>query len=83
MPRYQGVFMVRRTVLADLDLHTTGRGWGVVMEMVLRICRAGRRVASVPTALRPRRSGHSKVNNLRTIAINLQQALALRRILKK
>jgi glycosyltransferase involved in cell wall biosynthesis len=82
MPRYQGVFMVRRTVLRSLTLETTGRGWGVVMEMVLKICRGPHRVTSVPTTLRPRLSGQSKVNNLRTIWINLKQALALRRTLQ-
>lgn len=82
MPRYQGVFMVRRAVLRSLTLHTDGRGWGVVMEMVLRICRGPYRVISVPTSLRPRMSGQSKVNNVRTIWINLKQALALRRTLQ-
>jgi hypothetical protein len=83
MPRYQGVFMVRREVLARLPLETGGRGWGVVMEMVLRIHRAGHRVVSVPTELRPRLSGHSKVNNLRTIWINLRQAVELRRTMER
>jgi glycosyltransferase involved in cell wall biosynthesis len=82
MPRYQGVFMVRRPVLQSLTLETTGRGWGVVMEMVLKICRGPYRVTSVPTSLRPRMSGQSKVNNVRTIWINLKQALALRRTLR-
>jgi glycosyltransferase involved in cell wall biosynthesis len=83
MPRYQGVFMVRREVLARLPLETAGRGWGVVMEMVLRIHRSHHRVVSVPTALRPRLSGHSKVNNPRTVWINLQQAIELRRTLAR
>jgi glycosyltransferase involved in cell wall biosynthesis len=82
MPRYQGVFMVRRKVLAGLTLRTAGRGWGVVMEMVLRIFRGPYRVTSVPTILRPRMSGQSKVNNLRTVWINLKQALVLRRTLR-
>jgi glycosyltransferase involved in cell wall biosynthesis len=82
MPRYQGVFMVWRRVLQGLTLHTTGRGWGIVMEMVLRIFRGAYRVTSVPTTLRPRMSGQSKVNNLRTIWINLKQAVALRRTLR-
>jgi len=82
MPRYQGVFMVRRKVLQGLTLRTTGRGWGVVMEMVLRIFRGPYSVTSVPTELRPRMSGQSKVNNLRTVWINLKQALVLRRTLR-
>jgi hypothetical protein len=82
MPRFQGVFMVRRPVLQGLALETSGRGWGVVMEMVLKIARGPYRVTSVPTPLRPRLSGQSKVNNLRTIWINLKQALELRRTLR-
>ncbi|HXU83130.1 MAG TPA: glycosyltransferase family 2 protein [Polyangia bacterium] len=82
MPRYQGVFMVRCRVLRSLTLHTFGRGWGVVMEMVLRIFRGPYRVKSVPTTLRPRMSGQSKVNNLRTIWTNLKQAVDLRRTLR-
>jgi dolichol-phosphate mannosyltransferase len=81
MPRFQGVFMVRRSVLAQIPLQTEGRGWGVVMEMVLRIARAGHRVTSVPTAFRPRLAGRSKVTNLRTVWTNLEQAVALRRLL--
>jgi hypothetical protein len=83
MPRYQGVFMLRRAVLSSVPLETTGRGWGVVMEMVLRVTRGGHRVTSVATSLRPRRSGDSKVNNPRTVLVNLRQALALRRTLRR
>jgi glycosyltransferase involved in cell wall biosynthesis len=83
MPRYQGIFMVRRDLLASLDLRTTGRGWGVVMEMVLRIARGGHRVASLPTELRPRLSGRSKVNNPRAVWNNLRQAFALRQTLRR
>jgi dolichol-phosphate mannosyltransferase len=81
MPRFQGIFMLRRSVLAEIPLHTTGRGWGVVMEMVLRVWRGGYRVTSVPTPFRPRLAGRSKVMNARTIWINLQQAVALRQTL--
>ena len=83
MPRFQGVFMVRRSVLAQVPLLTQGRGWGVVMEMVLRIQRAGHRVQSVPTEFRPRRAGQSKVTNLRSVRANLEQALGLWRTLRE
>ena len=81
MPRFQGIFMLRGQVLQQIELRTTGRGWGICMEMVLRVYRGGYRVTSVPTAFRPRLSGRSKVNNARTIWINLKQAVALRRVL--
>lgn len=83
MPRYQGVFMLRRALLATIPLHTQGRGWGVVMEMVLRVHRSGHRVRSLSTPFRPRMAGRSKVNNLRSVWANLRQALVLRGNLAK
>lgn len=79
MPRYQGVFMIRLALLDKIPLHTQGRGWGVVMELVLKINRGGYRVTSVLTPFRPRMAGYSKVNNLRNVWANLKQALVLRR----
>jgi hypothetical protein len=48
------------------------------MELILRARRDGARITSVPTELRPRRTGGSKVVNLRTAWSNVVQALALR-----
>ncbi len=77
-PRFQGILMLRRRLLEGLPLGSAGRGWTVVMEMILRVARAGHRVKSVPTAFRPRVSGASKVLDLRTIGSNLRQVLELR-----
>jgi len=82
MPRFQGVFMLRRSVLKGLPLESAGRGWAVVMEMILCLTRNGARVVSRPTPYRPRIAGHSKVNNWRTIAANMNQLLALRAVLR-
>lgn len=82
MPRFQGVFMLRRALLRDLPLRSAGRGWGVCMELVLRVARGPYRVVSVPTPIRPRRLGASKVQNLPTILSNLRQLLALREALR-
>lgn len=79
LPRFQGVFMVRRAALERLKLTSAGRGWAVVMEMIVRAVRAGYRIRSEPTWLRPRRTGVSKVQNARTIWSNLCQLVALRR----
>ena len=79
LPRFQGVFMFRRTILDGLTLMSTGRSWAVLMELVIRSHRNGYRIVSVPTEMRPRMSGRSKVANLRTILDNLKQAFALRR----
>lgn len=81
LPKFQGVFMFRRTLLDELKLKSTGRGWAVVMELIIRASRGGYRIVSVPTEMRPRMSGKSKVNNLPTVWANLKQVLALRRYL--
>lgn len=81
LPKFQGITMFRRDLLDRFTLHSTGRGWAVLMEFILRVARAGYRVKSVPTEIRPRLSGVSKVNNWRTIWANFRQVLALRRYL--
>ncbi len=81
IPRFQGVFMLRREVLERIPLLSQGRGWGIIMEMVLKVSRANHRVLSRPTAYRPRLAGHSKVTNAATALANLRQLLALRRLL--
>lgn len=78
LPRFQGVFMVRRTALQRLTLVSDGRGWAVVMEMIVRASRAGFRIRSEPTSLRARLAGVSKVQNARTIWSNMRQLVALR-----
>jgi dolichol-phosphate mannosyltransferase len=78
LPRFQGIFMVRRDALRQLPLHSEGRGWVIVMEMLVRGVRAGWRIEGRATLLRPRRSGTSKVQNARTVWANLRQVLALR-----
>jgi dolichol-phosphate mannosyltransferase len=83
LPRFQGILMFRRSLLSDIVLQSRGRGWGILFELILKVHRAGYRVCSVPTGLRPRLSGSSKVNNLRTIAGNLAQVIELRRHLSE
>lgn len=81
LPRFQGIVMFRRTLLDELELKSTGRGWAVLMELIIRASRGGYRLISVPTEMRPRMSGKSKVNNVRTVWANFKQMLALRRYL--
>jgi glycosyltransferase involved in cell wall biosynthesis len=78
-PRFQGVLMFRCSLLHDMELTSEGRGWAVLMEFIIRVSKGGYRVISVPTTMRPRLAGRSKVNNLRTIASNLMQVLMLRK----
>ena len=82
LPTFQGVLMFRRALLKNIELKSRGRGWTVLMELIIRTSRGGYRVTSIPTGVRPRFAGHSKVNNLRTIMANLIQVLELRRCLQ-
>lgn len=77
-PEFQGIMMFRRALLEGLPLTSAGRGWMVQMELILRFLRKGYRIVNEPTGIRPRASGHSKVNNLRAILSNLGQVFALR-----
>jgi len=81
LPRFQGILMFRRTLLDEVKLKSTGRSWAILMELVICASRGGYRLVSVPTEMRPRMSGKSKVNNLATIWANLKGAFALYRVL--
>jgi dolichol-phosphate mannosyltransferase len=83
LPPFKGIMMFRRELLADLGIQPGGRGWGVLMEILVKAVRAGKRIRSEPTPLRARAAGHSKVTNLRSIRANLAQAVALRRSLAR
>jgi dolichol-phosphate mannosyltransferase len=81
LPKFQGVFMFRRTMLNEIHLQSIGRGWAVVLELIIKASRRNYRLISIPTEIRPRISGKSKVNNFRSILINFNQAIELRRYL--
>jgi len=77
IPRFQGVLMFRRSLLAGTPLRSSGRGWGILMEFIVRTVRRGHRVRSIPTPYRPRATGQSKVTNPRTVLVNLREILSL------
>lgn len=77
-PRFQGILMFRTQLLRTTPLVSQGRGWIVLMEFILRQARLGARIKNLTITMRPRASGTSKVNNLRSIVANLRQLLALR-----
>jgi glycosyltransferase involved in cell wall biosynthesis len=77
-PRFQGILMFRRSLLDGMTLASRGRGWTVLMELILRAQRDGARIRNLPITVRPRLRGASKVNNLRSIFSNLAQVLELR-----
>ncbi len=77
-PRFQGTVVFRRELLGRYDLVSTGRGWGIIMEFILRAHRDGVRMISIPSVVEPRREGESKVSNVGAIWANLKQLLILR-----
>jgi len=77
-PRFQGILMFRRSLLGRTPLVSQGRGWTVLMELILRQARSGARIKNIAITVRPRSHGSSKVNNLRSIVSNLRQVLGLR-----
>lgn len=81
MPRFQGIFMAKTSSLRALQLRSSGRGWAIVMEMILRAQRGRWPTISLPTAYRPRSHGVSKVNNLRSVSNNFKQLVQLRRLI--
>ena len=77
-PEFQGIMMFRRALVDTVPLTSTGRGWMIQMELILRFLKKGYRVVSEPTGIRARMSGASKVMNLRSILSNLRQVFILR-----
>ena len=78
LPAFQGILMFRRGALESLGVRVGGRGWQMLMDLIVRARHAGYRILSVPNQLRPRVAGESKVTNLRHVWANLQQAAELR-----
>lgn len=79
LPPFQGLFMIRRTLLAEIPLKSEGRGWAILMELFLKTIRSGQPWCNIPTVMRNRHSGRSKVRNLRTVLSNLWEVLNLAR----
>ena len=83
MPKFQGVFMFKRSLLNAFELMSSGRGWVVVMEFIMRAKIHKYKIISVPTGFRSRTHGKSKINNLSAICSNLHQAIMLRWCFKR
>lgn len=79
IPKFQGILMFRRRILDEIELKSTGRGWGVLLELIIQAQRKGYRLVHFPIEVRSRLSGKSKVNNLRTIFANIKEAFLLRK----
>jgi dolichol-phosphate mannosyltransferase len=83
LPEFRGIMMFRRSLLAEMGIQPGGRGWGVLMEILVRSARAGLHIESMHITLRPRAAGVSKVNNMKSVVANVRQALELRRTLHR
>lgn len=81
IPNFQGVLMFKRSILNQIELKSSGRGWAIILELVIRASREHYKLISIPIEVRPRISGKSKVNNIKTILANLKQAFLLRNYL--
>lgn len=81
IPPFQGIFLVRTDKLRQLKLESRGRGWAIVLELIIRADRAGWRWRNEAVRCRPRQAGRSKVNNLRMVVLNSLQLLRLRWLL--
>jgi len=77
-PEFQGIMMFRRPLIDTVKLTSTGRGWIIQMELIIRFMRKKYRIVNEPTGLRARMSGESKVNNLKSILSNVRQLFVLR-----
>ncbi len=77
-PTFQGILMFRRHLLDAVHLKSDGRGWAVLMELIIRLHRRGVRVRHMPIEIVPREYGVSKVNNIKTIVSNVWQMIQLR-----
>ena len=78
IPKFQGIFMLKREALKGLELKAMGRAWTVVIELIIRASRNKYKIISVPTEIRPRMSGKSKVINFTNIWMNFWQMVMLR-----
>jgi len=78
IPRFQGIIMFRRGLLETVKLKSSGRGWTILMELIIRLKKSGQKMITLPIGLRPRAYGHSKVNNIPCIIDNIRQIFILR-----
>lgn len=77
-PYFKGIIMFRRSILDKMQLKSRGRGWMILMELIIRAHRQGLRINTVSVRMQPRQHGKSKVNNLKTIFSFLKQIVSLR-----
>lgn len=82
LPKFQGIMMFRRCLLDEVLLKSSGRGWIILLELIIRASREHYRITSIPTDIQPRVYGKSKVNNFQTIIANFKQIIRLHRLIR-
>ncbi|MBN2804519.1 MAG: glycosyltransferase family 2 protein [Deltaproteobacteria bacterium] len=78
MPKFQGVLMLKTSMLKDINLISEGRGWAVLIEFIIKAKKQNYKIKSIPTDLSKRASGKSKVTNIKTVISNLSQIIELK-----
>lgn len=79
--RIEGVYLFRRQLLDEISLVSRKSAGSIGLELAVKARAAGKRIASTEIECAPRRSGHSKVANLRNIASYLGEVWRIRRSL--
>lgn len=77
-PKFQGPFLLKTSLLRSLPLISSGRGWGIVMELIIRAYRGGFVILHSEVQLRQRNFGKSKVSKLKVIFSILLQVMQIR-----
>ena len=78
LPKFQGVLLIRRYILESMLLTSSGVGWTVIFEVIVRAVKNKLRIKSIPTEFCPRCSGCSKVGKICLVLDNVRQAILLR-----
>jgi len=79
--RIEGVYLFRRRLLDEISLVSRKSAGSIGLELAVKARAAGKRLVSTEIECAPRRSGHSKVANLRNIASYLDEVWRIRRSL--
>lgn len=79
--RIEGVYLFKRALLDQISLVSQKSAGSIGLEIAVKARAAGKRIASTEIECAPRRSGHSKVANLRNIASYLGEVWRIRRSL--
>jgi glycosyltransferase involved in cell wall biosynthesis len=79
--RLEGVYLMRRSLLDEMELVSTRSAGAIGFEIALKARRLGKRLGTTEIECAPRLSGQSKVANARNVAASLQELWRIRRSL--